>query len=227
MTSDAAGDDEPRRGRDGDQPRDQAGDEAERASACRGDTHSATTHAIAAGGGRDVRGGEARSAAVCPAESALPALNPNQPNQSSPAPVMVIGRLWGMNFSRRVPDPLADEERADQRRQPGGPVDDGAAGEVEHAQRRHPPAVGPDPVRDRVVDQRAPEQGEGHVGAELHPLDERAADQRRGDDRELHLEGHEDQRRDAVPSACQPSRSGGGGRCPPMSPPCVFPKASE
>ncbi len=46
------------------------------------------------------------SAAVCPADSALPALNPNQPNQSSPAPVMVIGRSWGMNFSRPYPTRL-------------------------------------------------------------------------------------------------------------------------
>src|SRR6266581_1038101 len=29
------------------------------------------------------------------APSALPALNPNQPNQRSPAPSIVIGRLWG------------------------------------------------------------------------------------------------------------------------------------
>src|SRR5438552_19079675 len=29
------------------------------------------------------------------ASSALPALNPNQPNQSRAAPVTVMGRLWG------------------------------------------------------------------------------------------------------------------------------------
>src|SRR2546426_9864061 len=29
------------------------------------------------------------------ASSALPALKPNQPNHSSPAPITVIGRLWG------------------------------------------------------------------------------------------------------------------------------------
>src|SRR5256712_10812014 len=29
------------------------------------------------------------------ASSALPALKPNQPNHSSPAPITVIGRVWG------------------------------------------------------------------------------------------------------------------------------------
>ena len=29
------------------------------------------------------------------ASSALPALNPNQPNHSRPAPMTVMGRLWG------------------------------------------------------------------------------------------------------------------------------------
>src|SRR3972149_6969972 len=35
-----------------------------------------------------------------PAARALPALNPNQPNQRIPAPKTVIGRLWGAMFSR-------------------------------------------------------------------------------------------------------------------------------
>ena len=34
-------------------------------------------------------------AATPDASNALPALNPNQPNQSSPAPISVSGRLWG------------------------------------------------------------------------------------------------------------------------------------
>src|SRR5262244_3770236 len=34
-------------------------------------------------------------AAGAPAESALPALNPNQPNQRRPAPSSVNGTLWG------------------------------------------------------------------------------------------------------------------------------------
>src|SRR5690349_16679034 len=33
--------------------------------------------------------------AVVPAESALPALKPNHPNHSSPAPSIVKGTLWG------------------------------------------------------------------------------------------------------------------------------------
>src|SRR5512135_3817613 len=36
-----------------------------------------------------------------PEESALPALNPNQPNQRRPAPRTVSGRLWGGIGSRR------------------------------------------------------------------------------------------------------------------------------
>src|SRR5512145_722375 len=39
-----------------------------------------------------------------PAARALPALNPNQPNQRMAAPSTVIGRLWGAMFS--VPNPL-------------------------------------------------------------------------------------------------------------------------
>src|SRR5437016_2561300 len=35
-------------------------------------------------------------AAHPPEETALPALKPNQPNQSKAAPVMVMVRLWGM-----------------------------------------------------------------------------------------------------------------------------------
>ncbi len=38
------------------------------------------------------------------AASALPALNPNHPNQSNPAPSTVIGRLFGAMLS--VPKPL-------------------------------------------------------------------------------------------------------------------------
>src|SRR5919109_3619749 len=45
------------------------------------------------------------------ASSALPALKPNQPNQRSPAPVTVIGRLWGCigwwPYPRRLPIMIA------------------------------------------------------------------------------------------------------------------------
>src|SRR5580692_8975678 len=39
------------------------------------------------------------SAASFPDVSALPALNPNQPNHRRPAPVIVIVRLWGSGRS--------------------------------------------------------------------------------------------------------------------------------
>src|SRR5659263_120661 len=42
-------------------------------------------------------------AARLPAVSALPALNPNQPNQSSIPPSIVIGMLWGAMFSLLKP----------------------------------------------------------------------------------------------------------------------------
>ena len=38
--------------------------------------------------------------ARAPADTALPALNPNHPNQSKPAPIIVRGRLWGGIGSR-------------------------------------------------------------------------------------------------------------------------------
>ena len=99
MTSDAAGETKPAPGGDGHQPGDQPGDEARAAWACLRSIHSANTQDIAAAAAAMWVVTKA-SAAVWPAASALPALKPNQPNQSSPAPVMVIGRLWGMNFSR-------------------------------------------------------------------------------------------------------------------------------
>src|SRR4030065_749966 len=57
--------------------------------------HSVPTHArVAAQVARcvDVKAEEARALAA----RALPALNPNHPNHSSPAPSTVMGRLWGI-----------------------------------------------------------------------------------------------------------------------------------
>ena len=54
-----------------------------------------------------------------------------------------------------------------------------------------PAAHAPDPVRDRVIDERRPEQAEDHERLEALALGERAGDQRRGDDGEHHLEDHE------------------------------------
>jgi hypothetical protein len=54
-------------------------------------------------------------------------------------------------------------------------------------------------VRDRVVDQRGPRQGEQHVRRELHALGVGARDQRRRDDGEHALEHHEEDVRDGPP----------------------------
>ena len=101
------------------------------------------------------------------------------------------------------------------------------AREVERAELEEPAAVGPHPVRDRVVDERRPEQDERDVRRELHALGERARDERRRDDREHHLERDERERRDRpvrprVASPRSPAYSS-----PPMSPWCVGPNASE
>src|SRR5207244_5810899 len=70
-------------------------------------------------------------------------------------------------------------------------MDGGAPGEVERAQLVEPAPRAPHPVRDRVVDEGGPQQGEEHEGLEALALSERAADQGRRDDREHHLEKHE------------------------------------
>ena len=94
---------------------------------------------------------------------------------------------------------LADVDGADERAHARRPVHHRATREVEHAQLEEPPALGPRPVRHGVVHERGPQEGEEHVGAELHALHERTGDERRGDDGELELEGHEDQVGDGAP----------------------------
>ena len=123
------------------------------------------------------------------AASALPALKPNQPNQSRPAPSSTNGTLCGRIDERAVVRPLADDERRHQRRGAGVHVHDGAAGEVPGAHVRQP-AAAPDPVRERRVDDHRPERDERDVGGEAHPLDDGARDQRRRDDAERALERH-------------------------------------
>jgi len=69
-------------------------------------------------------------------------------------------------------------------------VHDGATGEVERAELVQPSARPPDPVRDRVIDEGCPEQREEHEGLEALAFCEGAADQRRCDHGEHHLEEH-------------------------------------
>ncbi|MNP31557.1 hypothetical protein D3C76_1246830 [compost metagenome] len=68
----------------------------------------------------------------------------------------------------------------------------GAAGEVEHAPVPHQATVAaPDHVGNRCVDQGEPDGHEDQHRRELHTLGKGTDDQRRGDDREGHLEGDE------------------------------------
>ena len=76
-------------------------------------------------------------------------------------------------------------------------VHDGAAREVERAHLRQP-AAAPHPVRDRRVDDDAPEGDEEDVGGEAHPLDDRAGDKRGGDDGERCLIRHVEHVRDGA-----------------------------
>ncbi|MNZ66102.1 hypothetical protein D3C78_843140 [compost metagenome] len=87
---------------------------------------------------------------------------------------------------------LAQHQAGHQAGDTGVDVHHGAAGEVEHAPVPHQAAVaGPDHVRDRCIHQGEPDAHEDQHRGELHPLGEGTDDQRRGDDREGHLEGDE------------------------------------
>ena len=91
-----------------------------------------------------------------------------------------------------VAQALAEHARGDQACDAAVDVDHRAAGEVEGAERPDPAAGTPHPVRDRRVDDDPPEPREPEHRRKPHPVGEGAADQRRGDDREGHLERHED-----------------------------------
>src|SRR5437588_8481874 len=71
-------------------------------------------------------------------------------------------------------------------------MDHGTAGKIESALCVEETVRAPYHVGDRAVDQQQPERHEYHVGAELHPLRDGAADERRGDDGEHHLVDHVD-----------------------------------
>ena len=82
------------------------------------------------------------------AARADPALNPNQPNHSRPAPVMTRVRLLGMiAFSL----PLAQDQSADERRDARIDMDHGAAREIKGAQ-LHQESAAPYPVGHRHID---------------------------------------------------------------------------
>ncbi|KJE97229.1 hypothetical protein CAOG_010096 [Capsaspora owczarzaki ATCC 30864] len=66
-------------------------------------------------------------------------------------------------------------------------VNDNAASKVERAELGEP-AVAPNPVRHRVVDENLPQNNDEHEGAELETLCERARHEQRGDGGKHHLE---------------------------------------
>ena len=95
-----------------------------------------------------------------PAVTAEPALKPNQPIQSKQAPRTLSTRLWGRKGSVGIARALADHERGDEAGHAGIDVDDGAAGEVENAERKEPAVGVPGPVGDRRIDEEAPQNRE-------------------------------------------------------------------
>ena len=140
--------DEARRRRDGAEAGDHAGDDAEH-------RRLAVAHPFDAPSRRARRRTRrcASSSIAMPAEplaaSALPALKPNQPTHSMPAPVTVIVRLCGgiavCGNPRRWPSTSAHTSAAIA----GGHVHHDAAGEIHDAEFRQP-AAAPHPVRDRA-----------------------------------------------------------------------------
>ena len=87
---------------------------------------------------------------------------------------------------------LAECDGAGEGGDTGRHVDDGSAGEVEHAPLAEEAVRVPGPVADRGVDQEREEDHEEEVAGELDPLGEGAGDERRRDDGELHLEEGEE-----------------------------------
>ena len=126
------------------------------------------------------------------AASALPALNPNQPNQSSAAPTSVYVMLCGGGVIRGKPFRLPMTSANTSAEIPEETCTTVPPGEVEGAQVVQPAVRAPHPVGDGIIDERRPEQGEHREGGKLHPLRKRAGDERRGDDREHHLVDHEE-----------------------------------
>ena len=121
------------------------------------------------------------------AASADPALKPNHPNHNRPEPRSTYGTLCGIS-AMRLWSCRAPSTRGDERGRSGRHVHDRAPGEVQRAPPAQESARAPDPVRDRRVDDETPEADEEDVGAEAHPLDDRARDERGGDRREHALE---------------------------------------
>src|SRR5689334_18832715 len=75
-------------------------------------------------------------------------------------------------------------------------MDDGAAREVERSEPMEPSVSRPDPMRQRVIDERSPRDREDEVDMKAQSLDERARNQRDGNPREHRLKRGERDVRD-------------------------------
>ena len=86
--------------------------------------------------------------------TALPALKPNQPTQSMRRPDGRVGQVVRRHGGLAVAQPLADQQRADQRRNAGTDMHHRAAGEIQgpagkigiFARRNDKKSAAPDPV---------------------------------------------------------------------------------
>ena len=145
-------------------------------------------------------------AAIPSAATALPALNPYHPTQSMPVPIMREHEAVRIERALSVALALADHEAKHEGRPARRHVDDRTAGEVDRPDTRvrvpdavHQPVDAPDHVGEREVDDEHPRDEEGHERRVLHPLRDRADDERRRDDREHELVHREDAVRDPRP----------------------------
>ena len=111
------------------------------------------------------------------AASAEPALNPNQPNQSRPAPEHDERHV--VRPVPLVPDPArAQHPGRDERRDAGADVHDRSAREVQGAKFGDPAPATPDPVRERRVHDQPPCADERRIRLEAHSSHHGAGDQR-------------------------------------------------
>ena len=110
-----------------------------------------------------------------------------------------VGQVVRPHVFMAEAEALADQQCADQRRDTGADMHDGAAGEIERTahQRRdardghiRQPSTAPHQVTKREINERAPQAQKQHHRAELHAFGERTADQARRNDEEHALEEH-------------------------------------
>ena len=172
------------------------------------DTHSIVGPTDRSGGGREMSGGKrARSDRIGLQRAAGIEAKPADPQQRGADDR--VGQIVRRHRFAAVAKPAADQQRANQRRDSGTDMHHRAAGEIERSARRptgqmrrtvvqH--AAPPNPMRERTVDERSPQNRENHHRAEFHPLGKRAANQRGRDDEKHSLEQHVRQPRNRLDS---------------------------